>query len=314
MFTTMQRTRARSTIRRERVPERFVSAAHAHCRRGTVLPPVSDRADILGNRLPARSYPAARPLAVQSLVCADRSVGRSTSIRPVRTSYFGAFPLEHARLRVRRRLAHHETPSWSASRRRHGGQERYRQISVAIVVMIVLPQLRRRCSGSAGPEAKECRCRWRSCKIVRRGYFSVMPTAYVALRHTGLEWIGQCIAAAAALVILWQFRRASMRDLVFPVATATFIVLPYSFALRHGVVSVGLAIILYCNWSSDGSSARLQSLPFRLQSCVHAHGSTHPDGGAMAAVHCLAPEQSIIRPQGANGVIDTLSTTAMSSM
>jgi len=83
-------------------------------------------------------------------------------------------------------------------------------------------------------------------------YFSVMPSAYVALRHTGWEWIGQAAVTVAALFILWQFRRASLQDLAFPLATATFIVLPFSFAYDMALVSVGFAIILYCSWKDSG--------------------------------------------------------------
>jgi len=88
-------------------------------------------------------------------------------------------------------------------------------------------------------------------------YFSVMPSTYVALRHTGLEWIGQAIAAAAGIIILWQFRTADMKDLAFPVATATFIVLPYSFAYDMALVSVGFAVILYCHWAALSMAERM---------------------------------------------------------
>jgi hypothetical protein len=83
-------------------------------------------------------------------------------------------------------------------------------------------------------------------------YFGVMPSAYVALRHTGLEWIGQGLAIIAALFILWQFRAAELKDMAFPAATATFIILPYGFAYDMALVSVGFAVILYSHWSDLG--------------------------------------------------------------
>ncbi|HVF37844.1 MAG TPA: glycosyltransferase 87 family protein [Sphingomicrobium sp.] len=87
-------------------------------------------------------------------------------------------------------------------------------------------------------------------------YFGVMPSAYVALRHTGLEWIGQAVAASCALLIMWQFRSAELKDMAFPAATATFIVLPYSFAYDMALVSVGFAVILYCHWCGLGWAQR----------------------------------------------------------
>ena len=43
------------------------------------------------------------------------------------------------------------------------------------------------------------------------GYFGAMPSAYVALRHTGIEWVGQASVTLLALYLLWQFRSASQQ-------------------------------------------------------------------------------------------------------
>ena len=104
-------------------------------------------------------------------------------------------------------------------------------------------------------------------------YFSVMPSAYVALRHTGFEWPGQAIAACAALIILWQFRSTDLKQLAFPVATATFIVLPYGFAYDMALVSVGFAAILYSHWAGLSWAQRLTAmLAFSTPNLVFTHG------------------------------------------
>lgn len=103
-------------------------------------------------------------------------------------------------------------------------------------------------------------------------YFSVMPSAYVALRHSGIEWLAQAAVAAAALLMLWQFRSASLADLAFPVATATFIVLPYSFGYDMALVSVGFAVILYAHWAEWGWIERIIAvLAFSAPNLIATH-------------------------------------------
>jgi hypothetical protein len=103
-------------------------------------------------------------------------------------------------------------------------------------------------------------------------YFNVMPSAYVALRHSVLQWPGQALAAAIALFILWQFRAAEMKDLAFPVSTATFIVLPYSFGYDMALVSVGFAVILYRYWSELTWPERMVAiLAFSAPNLIKTH-------------------------------------------
>jgi hypothetical protein len=130
-------------------------------------------------------------------------------------------------------------------------KKRFRQIAVALAVTIILLLLSEWMFGLGSAFLHEGLKT--QALVLRTGfdaaYFSVMPSAYVALRHTGIEWPAQMAAAGAALLILWQFRSASLSELAFPVATATFIVLPYSFGYDMALVSIGFAIILYSHWA-----------------------------------------------------------------
>ena len=80
-------------------------------------------------------------------------------------------------------------------------------------------------------------------------YFAAMPSAYIRLRNTFLAWPAQVMIAMAALAMLWTARNRPLKDLAFPAATATFLVLPYGFSYDMGVVSLGFAILIYRHWT-----------------------------------------------------------------
>lgn len=153
-------------------------------------------------------------------------------------------------------------------------KKRYRQIAVALAVTVLLLLLSEWMFGLGSAFLHEGLKT--QALVLRTGfdaaYFTVMPSAYVALRHTGLEWIGQGIAAGAALLILWQFRSASLTELAFPVATATFIVLPYSFGYDMALVSIGFAILLYSQWTKLTWTERIVAiLAFSAPNLIATH-------------------------------------------
>lgn len=130
-------------------------------------------------------------------------------------------------------------------------KRRYRQIAVALGVTLALILIAEALFG-LGRSFLDEGLKVQSLVLLNKTdapYFGVMPSAYVALRHTGFEWIAQVFAAGGACLILWNFRDAAWKDLAFPIATATFVILPYSFAYDMAVVSVGFAVILYSHWS-----------------------------------------------------------------
>jgi hypothetical protein len=50
------------------------------------------------------------------------------------------------------------------------------------------------------------------------------------------------------MVLLWRVRDHSFSDLCFPVATATLLVLPYSFVYDMPVATLGFAVLIYSRW------------------------------------------------------------------
>ena len=153
-------------------------------------------------------------------------------------------------------------------------KKRFRQIVIALAVTVLLLLLSESAFGLGSAFLHEGL--QTQALVLRTGfdaaYFTVMPSAYVAMRHTGFEWLAQAVAAAAALLILWKFRSASLSDLTFPVATATFIVLPYSFGYDMALVSVGFAIILYSHWAELGWAERLVAiLAFSVPNLIATH-------------------------------------------
>lgn len=153
-------------------------------------------------------------------------------------------------------------------------KRRFRQIAIALAVTIALLLLSEWLFGLGHAFLNEGLKT--QALVLRTGfdaaYFSVMPSAFVALRHTGLEWPAQAAAALAALAILWQFRTANFKDLAFPVATATFIVLPYSFGYDMALVSIGFAVILYSHWTNLGWIERMVAiLAFSAPNLIFTH-------------------------------------------
>ena len=81
------------------------------------------------------------------------------------------------------------------------------------------------------------------------GYFGAMPSTYVLLRGSPLAWPAQIAVGIAAVVMVWPLLvRADFKRLVFPLATATFLILPYSFSYDMAVVGLGFASLLWREW------------------------------------------------------------------
>lgn len=80
-------------------------------------------------------------------------------------------------------------------------------------------------------------------------YFTAMPSTYVILRHVPFAGMAHLVIACVAVALCWKLRDQPLARLAFPLATATFLVLPYSFAYDMGVVSLGFAILLNEKWA-----------------------------------------------------------------
>lgn len=80
-------------------------------------------------------------------------------------------------------------------------------------------------------------------------YFAAMPSTYVVLRHVPFAATAHLVVAGPAMALCWRLRDQSLPQLAFPLATATFLILPYSFAYDMGVVSLGFAILLNEKWA-----------------------------------------------------------------
>lgn len=72
-----------------------------------------------------------------------------------------------------------------------------------------------------------------------RAYSAMMPTAYV---NIGL-WT-QVASSIAAIALCWRLRRLPLDELCFPLATATFLILPYAFIYDMTVVMLAWAILI----------------------------------------------------------------------
>jgi hypothetical protein len=77
-------------------------------------------------------------------------------------------------------------------------------------------------------------------------YFMMMPSAYVQFGRGNLAILYQIAFAISAV---WIIRRDKLSD-PFTAATATFIVLPYSFNYDMTVVCLGFAVLLRSRWAS----------------------------------------------------------------
>jgi alpha-1,2-mannosyltransferase len=72
-----------------------------------------------------------------------------------------------------------------------------------------------------------------------------MPSAFV-----GIGLFAHILESLAALWMLWRIRSYRFEEMCFPLATATFIFLPYGFNYDMMAVSLGFAILLYSRWPS----------------------------------------------------------------
>lgn len=80
-------------------------------------------------------------------------------------------------------------------------------------------------------------------------YFAAMPSVFVRLRHWPIAaWTAQGVVALATLAMIWPLWRLPLKALAFPLATATFLILPYSFAYDMAVVSLGFAVLIHDRW------------------------------------------------------------------
>ncbi|MEQ7873046.1 glycosyltransferase family 87 protein [Sphingomonas sp. ASV193] len=91
-------------------------------------------------------------------------------------------------------------------------------------------------------------------------YFAGIPSTYVRLRHNPFAWAAHLAVSAAALAMLWRLRHLPLDRLVFPAATATFLVLPYSFAYDMAAVSLGFAVLLDHDWGAMGWRQRAMTI------------------------------------------------------
>jgi alpha-1,2-mannosyltransferase len=90
----------------------------------------------------------------------------------------------------------------------------------------------------------------------KRSFFLLMPGTFTSVRYGGgsppAAWLAHiCVALVAALVV-WRAERkgASLTDLAFISATATFLILPYAFGYDMTVVSLGFALMLFRHWGN----------------------------------------------------------------
>ena len=81
-------------------------------------------------------------------------------------------------------------------------------------------------------------------------YFGGMPSTYIRLRGLEYAWLAHLLVATVALALFWRARACRLKDLAFPAATATFLVLPYGLLYDMAVVSLGFAVLMYERWGS----------------------------------------------------------------
>jgi hypothetical protein len=87
-------------------------------------------------------------------------------------------------------------------------------------------------------------------------YFAGMVSASVALRHTRFALPGHLLVCAFTLALLWRVRRLPFEKLCFPLATATFLILPYAFGYDMVAVVIGFASLVYCRWTEMSAAER----------------------------------------------------------
>jgi alpha-1,2-mannosyltransferase len=84
-------------------------------------------------------------------------------------------------------------------------------------------------------------------------YFRMMPSAYVTWGRGATGAAVQIAVAAAAVALLWRFRRWD----AYIAATVTFLIMPYVFNYDLTVVCLGAVILLYERWNELGTPERL---------------------------------------------------------
>jgi hypothetical protein len=91
-------------------------------------------------------------------------------------------------------------------------------------------------------------------------YFAAMPSTFVRLRQFAFAWPAHIAVAGVTVAMLWPLRHQPLRRLAFPLATATFLILPYSFAYDMAVVSLGFAVLIDDRWGDLGWTGRAAAL------------------------------------------------------
>jgi hypothetical protein len=133
------------------------------------------------------------------------------------------------------------------------------QVGVALAVSALLLIAAQACFGLTGDYLAEAPLTQRQLLTASadQPYFAGMVSAYVALRHTPFALPGQLLVSALTLGLVWRVRSLPFDELCFPLATATFLILPYAFGYDMGVVSIGFASLLYSRWSALTVGERL---------------------------------------------------------
>jgi len=87
-------------------------------------------------------------------------------------------------------------------------------------------------------------------------FLGMMPGSFTQLTYTmgasdALAWAVHILVGLAALLLVWRAERrgASLHELAFIAATATFLILPYAFNYDMTVVALGFALLLFGRWS-----------------------------------------------------------------
>lgn len=83
-------------------------------------------------------------------------------------------------------------------------------------------------------------------------YFKMMTSPYVAFGRGQLGTVAQVIATLSALALLLRYRQWD----AFSAATATFLLIPYSFNYDMTVADLGFAIFLFERWSHLGRAQK----------------------------------------------------------
>jgi len=90
----------------------------------------------------------------------------------------------------------------------------------------------------------------------KKSFFLLMPGTFTSVRYGGgsppAAWLAHICVAVVAAFVLWRAERkgASLTNLAFISATATFLILPYAFGYDMTVVSLGFALMLFRHWGS----------------------------------------------------------------